>query len=179
MASRTTHEPDGWGDGPALQLLRLLANNGTVAEITELDAPETERDLALRIRDDFDRRRRREAELSALVETARDLASLSDPRGVLDAIVRRARALLATDLAYLTLFDPEHGDTYMRATDGSISAEFQSVRLGLGDGLGGLAPRPARRTGPRTTSPTTGSSTPGSSTTRWPTRASSRSAGPR
>ncbi len=139
MASRTTREPGGSGDGPALQLLRLLANNGTVAEITELDAPETERDLALRIRDDFDRRRRREAELSALVETARDLASLSDPRGVLDAIVRRARALLATDLAYLTLFDPEHGDTYMRATDGSISAEFQSVRLGLGDGLGGLA----------------------------------------
>ena len=139
MASRTTREPDGSGDGPALQLLRLLANNGTVAEITELDAPETERDLALRIRDDFDRRRRREAELSALVETARDLASLSDPGGVLDAIVRRARALLATDLAYLTLFDPEHGDTYMRATDGSISAEFQSVRLGLGDGLGGLA----------------------------------------
>ena len=139
MASRTTREPDGSGDGPALQLLRLLANNGTVAEITELDAPETERDLALRIREDFDRRRRREAELSTLVETARDLASLSDPKGVLDAIVRRARALLATDLAYLTLFDPEHGDTYMRATDGSISAEFQSVRLSLGDGLGGLA----------------------------------------
>ena len=139
MASRTTRETDGSGDGAALQLLRLLANSGTVAEITELDAPETERDLALRIREDFDRRRRREAELSTLVETARDLASLSDPKGVLDAIVRRARALLATDLAYLTLFDPEHGDTYMRATDGSISAEFQSVRLSLGDGLGGLA----------------------------------------
>ncbi len=90
MASRTTREPDGSGDGAALQLLRLLANSGTVAEITELDAPETERDLALRIREDFDRRRRREAELSALVETARDLASLSDPKGVLDAIVRRA-----------------------------------------------------------------------------------------
>jgi DNA-binding PucR family transcriptional regulator len=27
----------------------------------------------------------------------------------------------------------------MRATDASISAEFQGVRLGLGDGLGGLA----------------------------------------
>ena len=133
MASRTTD------DTAAVQLLRLLANNGTVAEITALDAPETERDLALRIREDFDRRRRREAELSALVETARDLASLSDPNGVLDAIVRRARALLGTDLSYLTLYDPERGDTYMRATDGSISAEFQTVRLGLGHGLGGLA----------------------------------------
>jgi hypothetical protein len=133
MASRTTSE------SAALQLLRLLANNGTVADITEVEAPETERDLALRIRGDFDRRRRREAELSALVETARDLASLSDPNGVLDAIVRRARVLLGTDLAYLTLHDPDRGDTYMRATDGSISGEFQSIRLGLGDGLGGLA----------------------------------------
>ncbi|MEP6651189.1 MAG: GAF domain-containing protein [Lapillicoccus sp.] len=140
MASRTTTpNPARVSDTAALRLLRLLANNGTVAEITDLDAPETERDLALRIREDFDRRRRREVELSALVETARDLASLSDPRGVLDAIVRRARTLLGTDIAYLTLFDPERGDTYMRATDGSISAEFQSVRLGLGDGLGGLA----------------------------------------
>ena len=140
MASRTTDNPSEPGsETAALRLLRLLANNGTVADITELDAPETERDLALRVREDFDRRRRREVELSALVETARDLASLSDPNGVLDAIVRRARTLLGTDLAYLTLFDPERGDTFMRATDGSISAEFQSVRLSLGDGLGGLA----------------------------------------
>ena len=140
MASRTTDNPSEPGsETAALRLLRLLANNGTVADITELDAPETERDLALRVREDFDRRRRREVELSALVETARDLASLSDPNGVLDAIVRRARTLLGTDLAYLTLFDPDRGDTFMRATDGSISAEFQSVRLSLGDGLGGLA----------------------------------------
>ncbi|MDQ2782837.1 MAG: helix-turn-helix domain-containing protein [Actinomycetota bacterium] len=133
MASRAIPET------AALQLLRLLANHGTVADITALAAPQTERDLALRIREAFDRTRRREAELSALVETARDLASLSDPRGVLDAIVRRARFLLGTDLAYLTLYDPERGDTYVRATDGSISAQFQSVRLSLGDGLGGLA----------------------------------------
>ena len=52
--------------------------------------------------------------------------------------MRRARALLGADLAYLTLFDPEHQDTYMRATDGSVSAAFQSVRLALGAGLGGL-----------------------------------------
>jgi DNA-binding PucR family transcriptional regulator len=143
MASRTTRIPTTAdatvGDSAAVQLLRLLAHNGTVADIAAVGAPEVERDLALRIREDFDRRRRREAELSTLVETARDLASLGDPNGVLDAIVRRARALLGTDLAYLTLFDPERGDTFMRATDGSISAEFQSVRLDLGAGLGGLA----------------------------------------
>ena len=57
---------------------------------------------------------------------------------ILAAIVRRARALLGTDVAYLTLYDAEAGDTFMRATDGSVSARFQSVRLSLGDGLGGL-----------------------------------------
>ncbi len=126
-------------ESAALQLLRLLANNASASDITAVGAPGTERDLALRIRDGIDRRRRREAELSALVETARDLASLSDPNGVLDAIVRRARILIGTDLAYLTLYDPARGDTFMRATDGSISGAFQVVRLALGDGLGGLA----------------------------------------
>ena len=52
--------------------------------------------------------------------------------------MRRARRLLSTDLAYLTLYDAEAGDTFMRATDGSVSAAFQSVRLALGAGLGGL-----------------------------------------
>ena len=57
---------------------------------------------------------------------------------ILEAIVRRARTLLGTDVAYLTLYDAAAGDTFMRATDGSVSAPFQSVRLSLGDGLGGL-----------------------------------------
>jgi type II secretory pathway pseudopilin PulG len=52
--------------------------------------------------------------------------------------VRRARTLIGADVAYLTLFDPEHGDTFMRATAGSVSARFQALRLPLGAGLGGL-----------------------------------------
>lgn len=126
-------------ESAALQLLRQLANGASSSDLIALGAPETERDLALRIRTGIERRRRREAELAALVETAQDLASLRDPGGVLDAIVRRARTLLGTDLAYLTLYDPDEGDTYMRATDGSVAAAFQVVRLSLGDGLGGLA----------------------------------------
>ena len=83
-------------------------------------------------------------ELSALVDTARDLASLPDPGGVLDAIVRRARTLLRADVAYLTLFDPDRGDTYMRATAGSVSARFQALRLPVGAGLGGLVAQTRR-----------------------------------
>ena len=75
---------------------------------------------------------------NAPVDTARELASMTDPSVVLDAIVRRARALMGTDVAYLTLYDPENEDTYMRATAGSVSAQFQVVRLDFGAGLGGL-----------------------------------------
>src|SRR5690606_12196625 len=81
---------------------------------------------------------RRERELTALFDTARDLAALRDLDATLNAIVRRARALLGTDVAYMTLLDPQRGDTYMRVTDGAISPRFRRVRLSLGDGLGGL-----------------------------------------
>ena len=121
-----------------LRLLELLASGASTAELAAAPAPAPARDLALRVAAAREVHQRREAGLSALLETARALATENDPAQVLDAIVRRARALLGADLAYLTLFDPEHQDTYMRATDGSVSAAFQSVRLALGAGLGGL-----------------------------------------
>jgi len=121
-----------------MRLLELLASDATVAEVAAADAPAEARDLALRITSAREVHQNREAGLAALLDTARELATESDPGSVLDAIVRRARRLVGTDLAYLTLYDPEAGDTFMRATDGSVSAAFQSVRLALGAGLGGL-----------------------------------------
>ncbi|WP_330328955.1 GAF domain-containing protein [Streptomyces sp. NBC_00536] len=100
--------------------------------------------VALDIRHTLDQHRRREAELTALFDTAGDLAALRDLDAVLRAIVHRARMLLGTDLAYLTLNDPVAGDTYMRVTDGSVSAAFQQLRLGMGEGLGGLVAQSAR-----------------------------------
>jgi GAF domain-containing protein len=131
----------------ALELLRLLAQDAPAEQIEERarrlaaadpDDGAAARELALRVRSGLDAHRRREAELSALVDTARDLASLPELGGVLDAIVRRARTLFGADVAYLTLHDAERGDTYMRATSGSVSARFQVLRLPLGAGLGGL-----------------------------------------
>lgn len=100
--------------------------------------------LALRVRSEIEGRRRREAELSALFETAHDLAGLRDLDAVLRAIVQRARSLLGTDIAYLSLNDPARGDTYMRVTEGSVAARFQQLRLGMGEGLGGLVAQTAR-----------------------------------
>ncbi|MFD3570266.1 helix-turn-helix domain-containing protein [Streptomyces sp. NPDC058667] len=105
---------------------------------------EEAKQLALRVRAELEGRRRREAELSALFATAHDLAGLRDLDAVLRAIVQRARSLLGTEVAYLSLNDPAAGDTYMRVTEGSVSARFQQVRLGMGEGLGGLVAQTAR-----------------------------------
>lgn len=109
---------------------------GEPAEV--LAALEAGRATALRVRALLAHRRRREAELTGLFETANDLAALRDADSVLQAIVHRARQLLGTDVAYLTLHDDRRGDTYMRVTDGAVSARFRRVRLELGAGLGGL-----------------------------------------
>ncbi|MEU2064577.1 GAF domain-containing protein [Streptomyces sp. NPDC013455] len=122
-------------------VLRARAEGEPAGRIAAL---EQARALALRVRAELEGRRRREAELSALFETAHDLASLRDLDAVLQAIVQRARSLLGTDVAYLSLNDPVRGDTYMRVTEGSVSARFQQLRLGMGEGLGGLVAQTAR-----------------------------------
>lgn len=121
------------------ELLRLLADDAPGSELARAaGSNQAARDLALRIRAGMDASKKRETELSALVDVARELASARDPGGVLDTIVHRARTLIGTDVAYLTLYDAAQGDTYMRATDGSVSAAFQQLRVPLGAGLGGL-----------------------------------------
>ncbi|MET7569121.1 GAF domain-containing protein [Streptomyces sp. NPDC005492] len=124
------------------QPVLLARAEGRPAEL--IAGLEHTKSLALRVRSELEGRRRREAELSALFETAHDLAGLRDLDAVLQAIVQRARSLLGTDVAYLSLNDPARGDTYMRVTEGSVAARFQQLRLGMGEGLGGLVAQTAR-----------------------------------
>ncbi len=98
---------------------------------------------ALKVRGLLRHRAKREAELAALFDTAGDLAGLRDLDAVLEAIVRRVRRLLGCDVAYMALDDPERGDTYIRVTDGTISPRFRGLRLGMGEGLGGLVAQTA------------------------------------
>jgi GAF domain-containing protein/sugar diacid utilization regulator len=131
-------------DAPAAEYdepLRAARESGAPAE--RVAALEHARSLALSVRATLRERRRRENELAALFETAGDLAGLRDLDDVLRAIVLRARKLLGTDVAYLSLHDIAAGDTSMRVTVGSVSAEFQRVRLGMGEGLGGLVAQTA------------------------------------
>ncbi|QKW25478.1 helix-turn-helix domain-containing protein [Streptomyces seoulensis] len=129
--------PEDFG-AVAAEARRGGADARDVAEVEQAAA------AALRVRGTLRQHRRREAELTALFDTAGDLAALRDLDAVLRSIVRRARMLLGTDTAYLTLPDEAAGDTYMRVTDGSVSELFQNLRLQLGEGLGGLVAQTAR-----------------------------------
>ncbi|MFQ6144161.1 helix-turn-helix domain-containing protein [Streptomyces seoulensis] len=129
--------PEDFG-AVAAEARRGGADPRDVAEVEQAAA------AALRVRGTLRQHRRREAELTALFDTAGDLAALRDLDAVLRSIVRRARMLLGTDTAYLTLPDEAAGDTYMRVTDGSVSELFQNLRLQLGEGLGGLVAQTAR-----------------------------------
>jgi GAF domain-containing protein/sugar diacid utilization regulator len=132
-------------DAPAEDYARPAAEvreaGASAAELAEVD--EATR-VALRIRRTLSQHRVREAELTALFDTASDLAALRDLDAVLRAIAHRAKLLLGTDITYLSLNDEAAGDTYMRVTDGSVAASFQQVRLGMGEGLGGLVAQTAR-----------------------------------
>ncbi|MFS4093794.1 helix-turn-helix domain-containing protein [Streptomyces sp. AF1A] len=154
-ASKATGMPDTGAEVPYLELLSrdasaeaferpVLLARAEGRPAGRVAALEHAKLLALRVRAELEGRRRREAELSALFATAHDLAGLRDLDAVLQAIVQRARSLLGTDVAYLTLNDPARGDTYMRVTEGSVSARFQQLRLGMGEGLGGLVAQTTR-----------------------------------
>ncbi|MGI5136824.1 MULTISPECIES: helix-turn-helix domain-containing protein [unclassified Streptomyces] len=133
----TTHTATG-------DLLRLLREEAEEAAFHAVGADRTLVEDALEIRARLAAHRRREAALGALYETAGDLASLRDLEEVLQAIVRRARALVGTDVAYLLLYDPEQGDTYVRVTDGITTEPFKTGRLAVGTGLGGLVAKTAQ-----------------------------------
>ncbi|GAB3008034.1 GAF domain-containing protein [Amycolatopsis acidiphila] len=131
-----------------LRLLDLLAGGAGSEQLAEAGAANPDlgkaTELALRISATLSAHRRREAELTALFDTASDLARLHDPDAVLRSIVRRARTLLGADVSYLSLNDEAAGRTYMRVTDGCVSQLFKEVALGMGEGIGGLVAQTAR-----------------------------------
>lgn len=138
------------------QLLGLLAADASAEQLAHVAVEARARldpavmarlehatELAVRIRHTLTEHRRREAELTALFDTARDLSKLRDLDEVLHSIVRRARMLLGVDLSYLSLNDEAAGTTYMRVTEGSVSSLLPKLRIGHGEGLGGLVAQTA------------------------------------
>ncbi|MFC5949151.1 helix-turn-helix domain-containing protein [Pseudonocardia lutea] len=133
------------------RLFRLLATEAPdeafhrLAELVQAREPGPGRETLLHalrqgaiVRTRLQRRKRREKETQALLETARGLAALRDPDEALDAVVARSRQLLGTDATYLALVDPVRGDVYMRVTLGTVTRAIESVRQPVGSGVGGL-----------------------------------------
>ncbi|MFF4171078.1 helix-turn-helix domain-containing protein [Streptomyces sp. NPDC001744] len=153
----TTHGADGTGGADALlTVLELLAGQAPPARFDALldgarrdgldddglDRLERAVALAGRVHAERAHAARREAGLTALADTARDLTLSYDLDGLLRVITRRARRLLGLDLAYITLSGP-HGASYVHTTEGTRASRAEGPRLapGLriaeGYGLGG------------------------------------------
>lgn len=130
-------------------VIDMLAEQRSTTTLDELSArasrlPDAERGRvmlcimrAATLKQQADKHRRRERELQALFETARDLSSLRDVDDVLAAIVHRVRQLFGADSGYLALVDLDTGEAYMRITSGTVSSAIESVRLRPGQGIGG------------------------------------------
>ncbi len=98
-------------------------------------------DVALQLHASFQNKGQREKELSALYDTARDLSALRNTDQVLQAIVRRARQLIGSDIAYLSAVDRERNDFYVRATEGVFSQGFARIRVPRDVGVCGSVAR--------------------------------------
>lgn len=122
-------------DGLAHELIRLL-HEGAPAEalsqrLAELEAlPDTQADksarveavhMAMAVRNRLELHERREQGLLAVIESAQDLSSRLDLTDLLGAIVTRARKLLGSDLAWLSVHDPERGEFRVLITEGALA----------------------------------------------------------
>ncbi|MEV8478132.1 helix-turn-helix domain-containing protein [Streptomyces sp. NPDC051173] len=149
--------------GPdALDVLELLAHRQAPRQFEELlqrarrdgaSVKKLERlDRAVRLGTDihelFGRGQRREAGLTALLDTARELSHARDLESLLKEVARRARLLLRFDLAYIGLHEaaagtradggagPVGGGMTIRASEGDTTALNVGLKVRGSSGLG-------------------------------------------
>ncbi|MFC5719937.1 helix-turn-helix domain-containing protein [Streptomyces gamaensis] len=141
------------GTANAITVLRLLAEEAAPSRFealvrearrdgargADLEELEQATELALGVHSLFGRHEQREAGLTALVDTARDLTLPYDLDTLLQVIARRARRLLTFDMAYIGFADADGQGSWIRASDGDTTALNVGLRVVGGHGLGGLA----------------------------------------
>jgi diguanylate cyclase with GGDEF domain/PucR-like helix-turn-helix protein/GAF domain-containing protein len=143
---------DGVEGSWTLAVLKMLAAEATTARIEALlrDArqhglPPDQRAefehaarLALDARAASEQRRKREAGLISLIDTAQELAAANDLDRLLSVVTNHARRLLELDMAYVSLSLAD-GGSYVRRSDGETTALSTGLRMGSGLGIGELA----------------------------------------
>ncbi|MFC4138595.1 MULTISPECIES: helix-turn-helix domain-containing protein [unclassified Microbacterium] len=91
--------------------------------------------------DRFSALRQRSAELRAVMSSTRDLLAIPDADLLLQRIVDRAHELMDVDITYLSVYEPERDELYVRAASGAISPRFLAMVVPAGVGLASLAVR--------------------------------------
>ncbi|WP_405734503.1 helix-turn-helix domain-containing protein [Streptomyces sp. NBC_00028] len=127
------------GEAPAErfeELLRQAAAAGVAAD--QLARLTAAKDRSLEVRQLFARRQQREAGLSALVDTARDLTHPYSLDTLLAVITRRARLLMGLDMSWVSLHGAD-GVSRVRAADGHASAITVGFEVPLAGGVGAHA----------------------------------------
>ncbi|MGP3951759.1 helix-turn-helix domain-containing protein, partial [Streptomyces sp. 7N604] len=142
---------DGGSEGiDVLSVLELLAKEAPPSQFEDLirqarregaspaalEELSRAQELALSVHALLGRRRQREAGLSALVDTARDLTTPYDLDALLELITRRARRLLSVDMSYISFHEPAESCSYVRTADGNATALTIGFKAPLFSGLG-------------------------------------------
>lgn len=89
----------------------------------------------------MDALRQRSAELRVMMSSTRELLEQPDADLMLQRIVDRAHELIDGDVAYLSVYDPEHDQLRVRAASGTISSRFLDMVVPAGIGLASRAVR--------------------------------------
>jgi hypothetical protein len=83
--------------------------------------------MAMAVRNRLELQLQRERGLLAVIESAQDLSSRLDLMGLLRAIVSRARVLLGSHVAWLSIYDPSLGEFQVQVSDGALSASTEKM----------------------------------------------------
>ncbi|APW38626.1 CdaR family transcriptional regulator [Rhodoferax koreense] len=94
--------------------------------------------MAMAVRNRLEFQQQRERGMLAVSESAQDLSSRLELNDVLHAIVVRARKLLGSHLAWLSVYDPVVGEFQALAADGALSQGVSRMTAGRDLGVAGL-----------------------------------------
>jgi len=83
--------------------------------------------MAMAVRNRLELHHERERGLLAVIESAQDLSSRLDLQGLLKAIVSRARNLLGSDVAWLTIYDAQAEEFRVLVVDGALSQKTSGM----------------------------------------------------
>lgn len=140
------------GEQIALQLVRLLHQGTSTDEFTQCmveaealpaglpgksNVVEAVR-MAMAVRNRLELLQQRESGMLAVIESAQELSSRLDLTSLLGAIVARARKLLGSDLAWLSIHDPARDEFRVLVAQGAISPRVSDMVTLRGRGVAGV-----------------------------------------